>query len=1199
MKRSIKREQHNAGFRLIIGALACLLVALLVLQQTASWAASTNRTLASQDSFAARLDNAATTGSAQPQDIGTSHKSDRLAIDIAGAPAPPAQRSLQAYLLTDATQSGRRCGPLQVNGNGLHHNCDVPGVNLIAAYDSIQIMQEASAFSVTLPSSTLAPLRTALVKATDTPSQVGYAVGLMQQGRILYDHSNFAKNAADANKLIDAKIHAEHVLNILYGLNDPRYGDQDGDGAIGNPGDKYGLITYAKNLSTTLQLIADNPDATDNMLTRVDQVHTTLGNLGSGDNDGNWFALFIEKAELVLAATNQSEAQAAATQLVGFANRIYNGVELNDNGEIEPIAGEGGVITAHRYTQYIAEYLAANGTVRYGNSSNALKNDQLVIKLSSLTTPFSGEAIWAYLLLDDGSFRPVGSTSATGTTLDATITVAGTDLLAEARGVYLSVGVQYAQGALPVAPLGLLRNVMAQAAGTPGSVGYAIGLATQGKLLFDHANFAKTAADANKLTEARMHAEHVLNLLYGTADPRYGDHDGDGAATNPGDGYGLLRYAKNISTTLQLVADHADATANMKTRVAEVRTTLGNLGNSETDGRWFVSLIEKAELLLAATNQSDTQTAATQLVGFANRIYNGVELNDNGQIEPIDGEGGVVTAYRYSQHVGDYTLELLVTPVATPTPTATVTRTPTPTATTGTGPTLTPTATATNNGSTQNGDGFEADDQCAAAKTIATDGLTQSHTFHQQGDNDWISFQVEQGKKYQIEARVPPGSPADLLMEVYGDCSGAAETAQDFSFSPDIRLNVQAAKTGSYYLRLLNHTSTVFGSNVAYQLSVRGEQEGGGPGALIVVAGRLLETDKLQDRIYAVTDRVYRLWRNNGYGPERIRYLAPDLNRDADGDGVKDVAALPSKANLQDAIVNWAADKLSADRPLTIYVMDHGAYDKLYLDEPRGERLFPDDMNSWLSQLEAAVPDVKINVIIEACNSGSFIDPDKSISGTNRVVVTSASAFSLAWASPQGAVFSDALLDSLAMGQSLYVAFDEAKANALRLHSDQFAWLDDNGDGAPNGGQDGKKAAIRGFNTDNSLAEIKWKPYVVEAEVLDATTQERFGPQVRLGARGEIRAEVRDNSQVKTVLATIYPPSFRAPTSGEELVQGPPPITLQDRGNNIYAGLYGAFDEIGTYRIVVTGIDDDGLESRILDFTVSTGSLIYLPLVAQ
>lgn len=544
----------------------------------------------------------------------------------------------------------------------------------------------------------------------------------------------------------------------------------------------------------------------------------------------------------------------------------------------------------------------------------------------------------------------------------------------------------------------------------------------------------------------------------------------------------------------------------------------------------------------------------------------------------------------------------LAPPQATATPTATATGTPTitPTATSPSPTTLPPTTTATDTATAEpagDGDSYEADNDCAAAKPLTTDGLPQQHTFHAQADADWMRFPVAANTAYIIEGDVPNDSAADLLLGIYAHCDSGATTTQDHSFSPDVRLAFTATQSTDYYIRLVNSKADRYGDDVTYQIAVREVAPAATVGALIIVAGRLQEEDALQAQIHKVTDRVYRLWRNQGYPADRIRYLATDLNRDPDSDGKADVHAMPDKANLRQAITEWAAGSLQPGQPLTLYLMDHGGYDKFYLDEPRRERLSPQDLDQWLTTLETAVPGVRVTVIIEACNAGSFIDPDKSISQAGRVVIASSGAYELAWATNSGAFFSDALLDGLAMGKSLLGAFYEAQANTRRSPSVQTPWLDDDGDQVPNSGDDGLEAAKVSFRVAGAFdrSASLWQPYVVQGEVRPSDTLAVAAPV----NRGEVWAEVRDDGQVESVWAVIYPPGYQPPTDSEALVNGPPPITLQARGNNQYAGLYGAFDAVGNYRIVIYALDDDGLHSPAKTLIFNNGSRLFLPLIQK
>ena len=183
------------------------------------------------------------------------------------------------------------------------------------------------------------------------------------------------------------------------------------------------------------------------------------------------------------------------------------------------------------------------------------------------------------------------------------------------------------------------------------------------------------------------------------------------------------------------------------------------------------------------------------------------------------------------------------------------------------------------------------------------------------------------------------------------------------------------------------------------------------------------------------------------------------------------------------------------------------------------------------------------------------------------------------------------------MGKSLLGAFYEARASASLSLLAQTPWLDDDGDRIPNDPDDGALAAQRNFRTIGSLsfADSLWQPYIVWGEVRRVPTTGRQGAAATTTA--EIWAEIRDDHGVQNVLAVIYPPSYQPPSSGEELVAGPPPITLQARGADRYAGTYGDFSEIGDYHIFIYALDSDGLHSPPKALRFQNGSHLFLPLI--
>ncbi|MFQ5577703.1 MAG: hypothetical protein ACE5G8_12040 [Anaerolineae bacterium] len=85
---------------------------------------------------------------------------------------------------------------------------------------------------------------------------------------------------------------------------------------------------------------------------------------------------------------------------------------------------------------------------------------------------------------------------------------------------------------------------------TPKDTAYAQGLRAQAEVAAQHVQNAANAAAIGALPEAHLHLEHVINVLEGAEGERFGDHTGDGVAQNPGDGFGVRRYAGQIHLLL-------------------------------------------------------------------------------------------------------------------------------------------------------------------------------------------------------------------------------------------------------------------------------------------------------------------------------------------------------------------------------------------------------------------------------------------------------------------------------------------------------------------------------------------------------------------------------------------------------------------------------------------------------------------------
>ncbi len=478
---------------------------------------------------------------------------------------------------------------------------------------------------------------------------------------------------------------------------------------------------------------------------------------------------------------------------------------------------------------------------------------------------------------------------------------------------------------------------------------------------------------------------------------------------------------------------------------------------------------------------------------------------------------------------------------------------------------------------------YEPDNTCTQARTTLPDGMIQEHTFHRYADEDWVVFEAIAGANYRIDAQIPPASLADVELEVYDHCTGAPLDGQGYAFAPGVVLEFTSPISGAIYLRWANTEPAVFGESVAYHISVRDLSQETFHGAVVIVAGREKPNDILQSNIHYAANQVYQLFQAHGYPSERIFYLATDST-------LPGFNAPATAANLQTALTTWAAERTNSERPLTLYLIDHGSPNMVYLDRPAGEFVTPAQIDTWLTQLETARPGVKINVIVEACNSGSFINLPQTVSKSGRVVITSTGPRNLAFASSQGAMFSDFFLAALWQGQSLYQAFQNACWATQDAFPHQSPWLDDNGNSTPNEDLDGQEAALRGFAYPGTLSGVQWPPHIVQAS----------GPDVITQGQGIIHAEVRDDEQVARVWAVVYPPSYVPPETGDELtLETLPPVPLTPLGSDQFTVNHTGFTEIGVYRIVLYAEDNGGRMARPFTLEVRSGWRVYLPMLIR
>jgi hypothetical protein len=99
------------------------------------------------------------------------------------------------------------------------------------------------------------------------------------------------------------------------------------------------------------------------------------------------------------------------------------------------------------------------------------------------------------------------------------------------------------------------------------------GLKQQTNLAAEHAAMAQGAQQISAWDEMKAHLEHVVNILEGKAGSKFGDYLGTGVPQNPGDGYGVIAYARDLQSAFGSDDGVAAAEKDFQTKLDAVEKT--------------------------------------------------------------------------------------------------------------------------------------------------------------------------------------------------------------------------------------------------------------------------------------------------------------------------------------------------------------------------------------------------------------------------------------------------------------------------------------------------------------------------------------------------------------------------------------------------------------------------------------------------
>jgi len=233
--------------------------------------------------------------------------------------------------------------------------------------------------------------------------------------------------------------------------------------------------------------------------------------------------------------------------------------------------------------------------------------------------------------------------------------------------------VAFSSGIPPMA-LDHIKHLLVAFESTPNQTGMLIGLVQDATLLNEQSAAMLAAYQNQDAAEVRRRAEAMYNVLIGKQGFGYGDLDGDGQLSDPGDGYGMLLNGEQDGY-IQGTISHAEFANGMPDAGEAIHHHTPHITDSAKNVEsWTSELRDLLAVILSDPLGPNAEANVREAVALTDRILHGRDLNGNEIVDPVPGEGGALTALEHATYMIDMPImsgsNMLPAPVANGTPSA-------------------------------------------------------------------------------------------------------------------------------------------------------------------------------------------------------------------------------------------------------------------------------------------------------------------------------------------------------------------------------------------------------------------------------------------------------------------------------------------------------------------------------------------------
>jgi hypothetical protein len=281
----------------------------------------------------------------------------------------------EAWVIDDAHEQSRSLGILKKNADGQYGLTfvDPQSRNLLASFNRMEITLEPSpddnpnssrniVYSSIIPPGPLEHIRHLMVGTDETPGQVAVAVGLVRNVTLIEQSAEAMLRAFEAGDRPGMRSNAEAIVSLIVGKQDLKfYNDWDADGTITDPGDGYGLLIngsqggYLDGMIHHASYSADASGATSEIKMHAMHVEVCTQNLET------WAPELRDLVVNIARASENQDVEADLRKAITLANQMLDGIDIDGSESVDPIAGEGGAITAFEHSEYMSDMPVLEG----------------------------------------------------------------------------------------------------------------------------------------------------------------------------------------------------------------------------------------------------------------------------------------------------------------------------------------------------------------------------------------------------------------------------------------------------------------------------------------------------------------------------------------------------------------------------------------------------------------------------------------------------------------------------------------------------------------------------------------------------------------------------------------------------------------------------------------------------------------------